>query len=607
MPCWSDQQGELRGADLAEVFISYARNDADVARRFAEAFEAEGLDVWWDYILQTGEIFDEAIENALRSAKAVIVLWSPSSVASRWVRAEATIADRNKTFVPVMIEPCERPIVFELTHTADLTGWDGSTSNPAWAALLATVSRLVGERTPLQAPQVPKPHSPSNQAGGKASASKPSILILPFVNMSGDQEQEYFSDGVSEDIITDLGRVSALSVVSRNTAFSFKGKTLAAAELAKDLGVTHILEGSVRRSGDRVRITAQLFHANSDSQVWADRFDRTLDDIFAIQDEISQAIVDALKLKLAPEEKRAIAQRDTTNSEAYELYLMARQFTRSGSERMKPLIVRICKKVVELDPQFGRAWALMAMAEAEMAQRLVDGTSAEDAREWAEKAIAIAPNIAECHAALADAITRVDSYTAPEAKVCLDRALEIDPQCYDALVINGYVHLSNGEFAEAASDFEAAIAIEPTDFSAAGMAVQAYDGMGDEENKLAAARRAITRSEALLAMEPDHGGALGFIVSNLATIGESDRARGWARRALLFDPSNIRLRYNVACAMAKLGDVAACVELLESVLGKVDPSWFEWIEHDNDFDRIRDDPDFEAMMVRVRKVRAEAA
>ena len=182
--------------------------------------------------------------------------------------------------------------------------------------------------------------------------------------------------GVSEDIITDLGRVSALSVVSRNTAFSFKGKTLAAADLAHDLGITHILEGSVRKSGDRVRITAQMFDAASDAQVWAERFDRTLDDIFDIQDEISQAIVAALKVKLAPEEKRAIAKHDTNNSEAYELYLMARQFTRSGSERMKPLIVRICKKVVELDPKFARAWALMAMAEAEMAQRLVPGTSA---------------------------------------------------------------------------------------------------------------------------------------------------------------------------------------------------------------------------------------
>src|SRR5262249_27919509 len=195
-----------------------------------------------------------------------------------------------------------------------------------------------------------------------AQAAKPGILILPFVNMSGDSEQEYFTDGVSEDIITDLAKVSALSVVSRSTAFTYKGKTVAPAQIARDLKVSHILEGSVRRSGQRVRITAQLLDAATDAQVWADRFDRTLDDIFAIQDEISKAIVAALKLKLAPEEKRAIEQRGTTNSEAYELFLMARQFARTGSERLKPVIMRLCKRVIELDPKFAAAWAQMAFA-----------------------------------------------------------------------------------------------------------------------------------------------------------------------------------------------------------------------------------------------------
>ena len=198
--------------------------------------------------------------------------------------------------------------------------------------------------------------------------------------MSGDPEQEYFSDGVTEDIITDLARVSALSVASRNSAFSYKGKTVVPAQLAQALKVTHVMEGSVRKSGNRVRITAQLLEAATDTQVWAERYDRTLDDIFAIQDEISKSIVTALKVKLLPAEKAAIEQRSTTNSEAYELFLMARGFQRKGSERLKPVILRICRRVVELDPGFAKGWALMSLAEAELSQRGVAGILHRQAR-----------------------------------------------------------------------------------------------------------------------------------------------------------------------------------------------------------------------------------
>ena len=156
-------------------------------------------------------------------------------------------------------------------------------------------------------------------------ATRRRLCVLPFANMSGDPEQEYFSDGITEDIITDLSKVSALSIVSRNTAFSFKGKNLEMAQVARQTKATHVLEGSVRKAGNRVRITAQLIDAANDAHVWADRYDRDLNDIFALQDEISKAIVAALRLTLLPAEKRALEQRSTNNAEAYKLFLMARQ------------------------------------------------------------------------------------------------------------------------------------------------------------------------------------------------------------------------------------------------------------------------------------------
>jgi adenylate cyclase len=591
---------------MADVFISYAREDADVAGRFAEAFQAAGLSVWWDDALRSGEAFDESIERALRDARAVVVLWSPRSAASRWVRAEATQADRSRTLVPVTIEPCQRPIIFELTHTADLTHWQGNADDRAWRGLVADVRRLVeAQAAPWGAPAGTAP-SVATSSAGSAQPSKPGVVILPFVNMSGDPEQEYFSDGVTEDIITDLGRVSALSVASRNSAFSYKGKTVAPAQIARALNVTHVLEGSVRKSGNRVRITAQLLEALTDKQVWAERYDRTLEDIFAIQDDISKAIVGALKLKLLPEEKAAIEQCSTTNSDAYELFLMAREFQRKGSERLKPVIVRICRRVVQLDPGFARGWALMSLAESEMSQRGVAGHSIANAREWAERAIEADPSVAEGHAAYAEAVLRnaMDREAADEV---LETALRLDPNCYEAHTVAGAVGIGRRDYKRAIRHLERAIEIEPAAYWPAGMVVQAYEALGEPEATAAAERRAMARCEKILADEPDHSGALGFLVTSLAGLGQADRARAWTTRALLFDPDNARLHYNLACAMARLRDANTAVDLIEPWIDQVSHGWLIWMQSDNSLDPIREDPRFVALMARgARRLETES-
>src|SRR4026208_200425 len=206
--------------------------------------------------------------------------------------------------------------------------------------------------------------------------------------MSGDPEQEYFSDGITEDVITDLGKVSALSIVPRNLAFSFKGAKGGVGEIGRRTKASHVLVGSVRKAGARVRITAQLVNAATEAQVWGERYDRDLNDIFALQDEISTAIVAALKLTLLPEEKRALEQRATTNVQAYKLYLMARQFSVRGNERHQEVIVRLCQRAVELDPSYAVPWATMAIAQWDMHRR---SACEEDGREAANHAIRLDP------------------------------------------------------------------------------------------------------------------------------------------------------------------------------------------------------------------------
>jgi adenylate cyclase len=426
---------------------------------------------------------------------------------------------------------------------------------------------------------------------------KTSICVLPFANMSGESEQEYFSDGISEDIITDLSKVSALWVAARNTAFTFKGKPVDIQSVVRQLKVDYVLEGSVRKAGGRVRITAQLIDGTG-GHVWAERWDRDLNDIFALQDEISEAIVKALKLKILPEEKQAIEHRDTGNAEAYELFLLARQFDRTGSERMKPLIVRLCEKAVSLDAHFARALALLSMTKAELSQRGVPGHSFEEAKAAAERAVALDPKLPEAHAALAEALMRGPQEARDASQQAIEAALALDPNCYDAHVSAGYLALLDRRYDDSIRHFEVAIALDADAYRPAGMVVQAYTGLGDDVGARQAAARSCARCEKLLRVEPDHAGAMGFLISSFADLGEYERAREWTKRAMLFDPENNRLMYNTACGLAVFDPALAC-ELIERIVPKINASWLRWISQDNSLDPMLQYPRFQAILAAI--------
>ena len=397
---------------MAEIFISYARSTAAQAEQIAEALRGLGYGVWRDDELPAHRAYAEVIEERLKAARAVVVVWSAEAVKSQWVRAEADLAREAGTLVQLTIDGAIPPLPFNQIQCADMNGWSGDLEAPGWRKVVASIADLIKGASPVPAP-----------AAGESKGV--SVCVLPFANMSGDPEQEYFADGISEDIITDLSKVSALSVTSRNTAFSFKGRHVDLKQVARQLGVSHVLEGSVRKAGNRVRITAQLIAGASDDHLWAERWDRDLDDIFALQDEISEAIVAALKLKLFPAEKKAIEDRGTTSGEAYDLYLRARALARTYSPTEILRAIETFRRALALDPDFAPAWAGLAIA---LSRAMIisagDLTQTREDREEAfSRSLALAPGAWTTHLSMAEQLCAQRAWAGADQAYARARAL----------------------------------------------------------------------------------------------------------------------------------------------------------------------------------------
>ena len=568
---------------MPDVFVSYARSTEEEARLVCTALQSRGYDVWRDDQLPAHRAYGEVIEERLKSAKAVIVVWSLDALRSQWVRAEADAAREAGTLVQLSVDGTMPPMPFNQIQCADLRGWKGETDSPSWQKVEASVAALVGT-----------PSGNVSQAGTKKD--RISVCVLPFANMSGDAEQEYFSDGISEDIITDLSKVSALSVVARNTAFTYKGASIDVKKVAAEQGVSHVLEGSVRKAGNRVRITAQLIDGVEGDHVWADRFDRDLDDIFAIQDEISKAIVSALKVKLLPKEKKAIEQRGTNSADAYNLYLMARQqwiTGNDGNSRRDEVVIRICKQATAVDPDYAQAWALMALAQAELRFRY--NKDSVDALPAAEKALALNPSLPEPHCVKARYFQEAGNFT--EASNSIATALAIAPESWEANGEAAVLTFRQGKVREAIPYFEKAVALMDADYHNAGLLVTCYQATGDLSGVQRAAQMVLTRSERAIAQDQSNGAALGYGACSLAVLGEAERAKEWIDRALLIDPENFTMRYNLACALATyLGDNEGAIALLGPYFDDVSPSQLKHCMVDPDMDPLREDPRFKAMM-----------
>jgi TolB-like protein len=380
-----------------DIFLSYNREDQAVAARFAEAFAAEGLNVWWDTALRSGEAYDEVTEAALRGAKAVVVLWSPRSAVSRWVRAEATIADRCKTLVPVTIEPCERPIMFELTQTADLAHWTGDAADRAWQAFLGDVRRFVAKESApsVVVPTLAPPTVEETLKPGQ-SGSAPSLAVLPFTNRSGLPEDEVFADGMVEDIVWALTQgvnVRVLGVTA--TANLSRGAITDLAALGRQLGVRYLLEGNVRRVGADLRVSTQLLETETGEAIWAAKFERPLAELAELQEDLVTEVAASLDTQVySLEMERAL--KKPSDITAWEAVARSMAAYRNWDVASLQLGIEESARAVAIAPDYAPGLASYAAALADhYLMGPDDPAEVQRIRSLAERALVLDPDNAQ--------------------------------------------------------------------------------------------------------------------------------------------------------------------------------------------------------------------
>lgn len=754
---------------MARVFLSYARDDTARALAIAKALERAGHDVWWDRQIHGGSRFAAEIDQALKNAEAVVVLWSEASIQSAWVQDEAAEGRDAGRLIPVKLDDNKPPLGFRQYQCIDFSGTKGRAGSAASNALLAAISarskmppeqvvepspvterrlsailaagvvgysRLMGanevgtlrslqtHHSELVEPQIEQHQGrvvkwtgdclvaefpsvvnavqcavaiqavmPERNAdvpddrridfriginlgdvivdsenifgdglnlaqriesrgrpggvtvsaavrdnvgnrlevqfedGGQQSLNdigqpvqiyhvqfdveptkavgtgilqsstgeqKSSIAVLPFKNMSGDPEQEYFSDGITEDIITDLSKISGLFVVGRTTSFIFKDKSVQLPRVATDLGVKFLLGGSIRKAGRRVRVTAQLMDGQSGGHLWADRYDRELTDVFAIQDEITRAIVEQLKVRLQPGERKALSQAPTANIEAYNYFLKGREFYRNSTKSLLLLARQMFEKAVELDPAFARAHAGIANCASRLNGYYAAGIPPSDILAIADRALSLDSGLAEAHSARAEALGSMGRHG--EAVCAFEQALLLDPNSYEANYGYGRYRRSHGDLERAADLMIRAVEVQPDDCQAALLVPSILRSLGRHELADKYARLGLSRAEEQIRIHPEYSRPAQLGAPVIAHLGDRERAKQWLERALAIDSDDNHARYNAACTYAQLGETERALDLLENWSRHMGTDSAVWFRRDPDLDPIRDHPRFQALL-----------
>src|SRR5438128_1321426 len=448
-----------------------------------------------------------------------------------------------------------------------------------------------GSRSPQSIPE-------GNESEEERKKRIRSLGVLPFADLSAERDQEYFGDGIAEEILNALAKVGALHVAARTSCFAFRGTSIDAREIGRRLDVEALLEGSIRKAGNRVRISVQLIDARNGYHLWSERFDREIEDIFAIQDEIARSVIDAVGLSLTQREERRFLKASTKNVEAYEFYLRARKLFQRWTRQSIELARQMFERAIELDPHFAAAWAGLATAHVYLFSWGGRDPDLQKAHNASARALELDPELSDAHVAAGQSFSMEHRYV--EAAAEFERAIELDPTLFDAYYYYERSCFKAGDLNKALKLFEKAQSIRPEDYQSAALIAAVLRQLGRIDEAHSGDQLAIESINRHLELNADEARAFNLGAIILARLGEVERAKQWNERAMSLAPDDDAILYNASCVFAVLGEQDQALAGLQRAI-EAGLAGGDWVSHDPDWGRLRGHPRFQALGQRVER------
>ena len=592
-------------AEPAEVFVSYSREDAARVAGLVAKLRAAGVSLWIDQGgIDAASQWSEQIVNALESAKAMLLVVSGSSVHSHNVAKEVVlVSERKGHILPVHLQPTVIPpaLKYQLAGIQHVEYF--AESDEALKAIVRALERLGVKLAPPPPPRRTSQSAAPSQAQAPAPAAAASLergalAVMPFDNISPDQETDYFSDGLTEELMARLSLVSEIELISRWASKQMRERKGDVRAIREELGARYIVGGSVRRFQDSVRITVQLVDTTTDRPLWGNTYKGKLDDIFDIQEQVAQQIVEALKLKLSFAEKISLTKRQTGNAQAYDLYLRGLDYMYRMTKRSMEYAIQLFEKAIELDPRYAAAYAACSSACGQMYQYFSrDEQHRTRAQELSFKALMYDSNLPEAYTAMGLSYFLWDKLD--EASASSRKAIELNPDDFVAHWTLGRIQFTNGELDDAYREFQRVIELKPTFFTGYLDFAMTCERLERLTESRAARARLLDLIPTYLLQNPDDSRARVIYAVSLSEAQRPDDALKETANALELSPDDPLILYNCACVYARLGQKQRALETLKK--SGTAPVNAGWMKNDPDLASLRDEPDFINLLANARR------